>query len=159
MVGKADPLRLNVPLVGKDGVPTREFALFLNAVWRKVIAPDPEIPEIPPDPDYELIEDWPMTVEYAEDGVYVLILDQAVDREFIYMAAQCEAGNCTIDLYAGATPIASLDVTSTKDEVTFGVDTTAGQNITIEVSVASGVENLVINVHSRRVVQPVEVAP
>ncbi len=59
MVGKADPLRLNVPLLGKDGVPTREFALFLNEVWRKVIAPDPDIPEFPEDmARYGLVGHW-----------------------------------------------------------------------------------------------------
>lgn len=159
MVGKADPLRLNVPLVDKSGVPQREFALFLNAVWRKVIAPDPEMPEIPPPPDYELIEDWPLTVEFAEDKTYILILDQAVEREFFFISGICTAGNCTVTIYNGATPMAAINVTTTKATQSFGVTAAAGNTISIIVTLASGVENLTINVHSRRMLAPAVVAP
>jgi hypothetical protein len=154
MVGKADPLRLNVPLVDKQGVPTREFVLFLNQVYRKVIAPDPDIPDVPPPPDYTLVEDWPLFAEYAENSTIPIILEQAADRQFIKLIGVTAQGNCTVTVYRNATPMAALAVTTTKSSVTFGVDCLATDVISYIITLASGVQGLALNLHSTRVLVP-----
>lgn len=154
MVGKADPLRLNVPLVDKSGTPTREFALFLNAVWRKVIAPDPEIPEVPPPPDYELIEEWPIFIPFCEDQTIPLVLNAAVEREWTKIEGIAATGVATVTIYNEATPMAAIDISTVLDEQDFGVDVPAGNTVSIVVTASSGCEDAAIKVTSRRLLVP-----
>lgn len=152
MVNRADPLRLNVPLVSKEGLPSREFALFLDAVWRRVIAPDPDIPEVEY-PTYTLFEEWPVFMEFAEDGVIPLLLDSLYDREFVSLTAVATQGNCTIQIYAEASPITgTIAVTTTKDDLDYtpGFTLFEGNTMLLYITSASGVEGLAVKVVTKR---------
>lgn len=119
MARNPDPLRLNAALVTKDGIPTRDFATFLEMVWRQVIQPFPEPPPIDP-----------ATVYYNASGQFTKPQRSAVT------ALSIDAGVVKPDLSAGTiftvTASSNFTLANPDDLAEF-----AGQEILIVITQAS----------------------
>lgn len=107
MTRKPDPLPdANAVFILPDGRPSPDFFRWLRDADRAVKATIDVIDAPPaPDPQYELVEDWPMNMPYAEDGDYVLIQKSAVERTVTTTVTDCDSGTCTMTIKINTTAL------------------------------------------------------
>lgn len=109
----------------------------------------------PPEPEYELVEDWPVIIPYAENGSMKLILDAAAGREILETTSQCVSGSCTLRFKINSTNLGgSTNSASTSEQTQTHSSANvmvAGDNLVMEISSNSNCEGLEVNVKTKRV--------
>ena len=108
----------------------------------------------PPDPEFELLEDWPILIPYAEDKDYVLIQNNSVEREISLTTSKSNSGTCTATFKINTTALGGTANSVSSTEQTqahasaniLGV----GDDLVVTISSNSSCVEARLNVHTTR---------
>lgn len=92
--------------VDDQGRMTSDAYLFFVQI-NKVLGLNTDVSNTPapPDPEYELIEDWPILIPYGANKDYVLIQNSAVERTVFLTVSDCDSGTATATFKVNSTPL------------------------------------------------------
>lgn len=156
MTRKPDPLPdANAVFILPDGRPSPDFFRWLRDADRAVKATIDVIDAPPaPDPQYELVEDWPIYFPYVEDGDYVLIQKSAVARTVNITVSDCDSGTCTATFKINSTPLggSANSVSSTEQSQSHSSANilAAGDDLVVTISSNASCEKVRLNAQTTR---------
>lgn len=146
--------------VQPDRTPNSDFFRWLQSVDRALRAVI-DLAEVPPPalPDYEFeeIQEWPVVIEFPEDGAdQDLSLKASVARTITEVVTKCKSGSCTVVLTIDGTPLggSSNSVTTSEQSQSHSTANTwgVGQDVGVTISSNSSCEGLRITFKTTRTV-------
>lgn len=140
----------------ENGSFTEEFYRYLlsnDLVVRAAVA----FINIPPDPDpeYELIEEWPVFIPFPSNKDYRLVLKAAVERTITEVVTRSVSGTCTATVKIDTTALGGTanSVSSSEQSQAHSTSNTwaVGQDLVLTVSSNSACTDMSLTVKTRRV--------
>lgn len=127
---------------------------FIDRVIRETVdfANTPE----PPPPEIEFPEQWPYGVAFVEDGDYVIVQNNDVERTIYETVSDCDAGTCTVTFKINSTAIsgATHSVSTTESVISRSPSDVlaVGDDLIATVSGNSSCEKMRLNVKTTRAI-------
>lgn len=109
----------------------------------------------PPDPEYDLVEDWPLILPYGVNKSFTLIRNSSVEREVFLTVSKSASGTCTATFKINTTALGGTANSVSSTEQTrahasanvLGV----GDDLVVTISSNSSAIDVELNVHTTRV--------
>lgn len=139
----------------ENGSFTEEFYRYLlstDLVARAVV----DFVNIPPapDPEYELIEEWPVFIAFPSNKDYRLVLDAEVEREIFEVTTRSASGTCTATVKIDTTALggsANSVSSSEQSQAHASANTWAvGSDLVLTVSANAACVDMSMTVRTRR---------